>query len=161
MSVQISTHDKPQLINQTNQSQQPRLNSSIFDSVQSRRAYQPQSHILNALEQTRHDLVFLKTFFSDERSINERLIEETMAKCGNDREQAFDLLMRQSSCGVLKQSQKPVNSQPSKRKRQDFENEHMSSSSSPSISKSVVQMPSQQEVSSCPKSKEELADSFV
>lgn len=94
--------DKPLLYHTQSAQPQQRLSASVFDSVPSRRAYQPQPIVASTLEQQKHDLVFLKTFFCDERLINERLIEETMAKCGNDREQAFDQLMSQSGCGVLK-----------------------------------------------------------
>jgi hypothetical protein len=90
----------------------------------------------------RQDLNFLKTFFSSERSIDERVIEATMFECNNDREKAFDKLMLKSSCAQVHQS--PLASKTKKRKRVDFENEHMASASStPNRDKAQVQVPPQ------------------
>jgi hypothetical protein len=74
-----------------------------------------------------HDLEFLKTFFSSEHSIDQHVIEATMAECNNDRAKAFDKLMLKSSCAQLHLS--PLASKKKTRRRADFENEHMVSAS--------------------------------
>jgi hypothetical protein len=44
-------------------------------------------------ELAKHGLIFLKNFFSNDRSIDEKLIEATMAECNNDQEEAFERLI--------------------------------------------------------------------
>ena len=71
----------------------------------------------------RHDLQFLKTFFSEQRSIDEKTIEATMSECGNDRETAFDRLMSKIYTNQVPSQQITSSSRVSKRKRADFEND--------------------------------------
>ena len=117
-------------------SQQPQQTSAGL-----KRAYLPSQQANCALEGQellRHNINFLKTFFSSERSIDEAVIEATMTECGNDRAKAFESLMHKISSCAQQQVHNSA-SKPKKRRRSDFENEHMASASStPSRDKAHV-----------------------